>query len=147
MPPSSCGRVAHSTRLPEATMPELTRRYVVMTMAAAAPFDHADRDAPFVLKPWKDPAALAALKAYRKHCYAELARDLDDWIRTIEAGPAARGDVGRRNEAHLAAVGAARARARRRVARKARSAGTRATHTVRGGRTARASNRAKLRSS
>ena len=46
-------------------MSELTRRYVVMTMAAEAPFDHADRDAPFVLKPWKDPAALMALKAYR----------------------------------------------------------------------------------
>ncbi len=91
-------------------MPELTRRYVVMTMAAAAPFDHADRDAPFVLKPWKDPAALAALKAYRNHCYAELARDLDEWIRAIEAGPVGRGDVGQRNEAHLASVGSARAR-------------------------------------
>ena len=91
-------------------MPELTRRYVVMTMAAAAPFDHADRDAPFVLKPWKDPAALAALKAYRRHCYPELARDLDEWIRVIEAGPALRGDVGQRNEAHLASSKSALAR-------------------------------------
>jgi hypothetical protein len=82
-------------------MPELTRRYVVMTLAEAAPFDHADRDAPFVLKPWKDPAALTAVKAYRAHCYPELARDLDEWIRAIEAGPSLRGDVGRRR-AHLA---------------------------------------------
>jgi hypothetical protein len=95
-------------------MPELTRRYVVMTMAAAAPFDRADRDAPFVLKPWKDPAALAALKEYRDHCYAELARDLDEWIHAIEAGPVVRGDIGRRNEAHLASV-----RLPRRVARAA----------------------------
>jgi hypothetical protein len=91
-------------------MPELTRRYVVMTMAAAAPFDHADRDAPFVLKPWKDPAALMALKAYRSHCYPELARDLDEWIRVIEAGPSLRGDVGRRNEAYLASRKSAAAR-------------------------------------
>jgi hypothetical protein len=88
-------------------MSELTRRYVVMTMAAAAPFDHADRDAPFVLKPWKDPAALVALKAYRDHCYAELARDLDEWIRAIEAAPVLRGDIGQRNEAHLASARAA----------------------------------------
>jgi hypothetical protein len=102
-------------------MAELTRRYVVMTMAAAAPFDHADRDAPFVLKPWKDPAALIALRAYRDHCYAELARDLDEWIRLIEASPEGRGDVGRRNEAHLAArraaaVPSAAGRGRRRAA-------------------------------
>jgi len=84
-------------------MPELTRRYVVMTMAAVAPFDRADRDAPFVLKPWKDPAALIALKAYRRACYPELARELDEWIRAIEAGPLLRGGVGLRNEAHLTA--------------------------------------------
>ncbi len=82
-------------------MSELTRRYVVMTMAAAAPFDPADHDAPFVLKPWKDPAALIALKSYRDHCYPELARDLDEWIRLVEAGPLVLGGVGRRNEAHL----------------------------------------------
>jgi hypothetical protein len=92
-------------------MLELTRRYVVMTLAEAAPFDRADRDAPFVLKPWKDPAALAALKVYRARCYPELARDLGEWIRAIEAGPALRGDVGRRNETHLASRKAASARA------------------------------------
>ena len=96
-------------------MSELTRRYVVMTMAVSAPFDPADRDAPFVLKPWKDPAALAALKAYRNHCYAELARELDEWIGAIEAGPVERGDVGRRNEVHLASVRPARARSARRT--------------------------------
>ena len=83
-------------------MSELTRRYVVMAMAAAAPFDPTDHDAPFVLKPWKDPAALIALKSYRDHCYPELARDLDEWIRLVEAGPLVLGGVGRRNEAHLA---------------------------------------------
>src|SRR5215510_10427071 len=100
-------------------MPELTRRYVVMTMAAAAPFDCADRDAPFVLKPWKDPAALMALKAYRRYCYPELARDLDEWIRAIEAGPPARGDVGQRNDAHLAAVKSTAARRAKATARAA----------------------------
>jgi hypothetical protein len=85
-------------------MAELTRRYVVMAMAAAAPFDPADHDAPFVLKPWKDPAALIALKSYRDHCYPELARDLDEWIRRVEAGPLALGSVGRRNDEHLASV-------------------------------------------
>lgn len=82
-------------------MSELTRRYVVMALATAAPFDPADRDGVFVLKPWKDPAALRALATYRDHCYPELARDLDAWIRAIQAGPAVRGDVGRRNEAHV----------------------------------------------
>src|SRR5437879_11621503 len=82
-------------------MSELTRRYVVMTLATAAPFDPGDRDGVFVLKPWKDPAALRALAAYRDNCYPELARDLDAWIREIQAGPAVRGDVGRRNESHL----------------------------------------------
>ncbi len=85
-------------------MSELTRRYVVMAMAAAAPFDPADHDAPFVLKPWKDPTALIALKSYRDHCYPELARDLDAWIRLVEAGPRVLGGVGRRNEDHLASV-------------------------------------------
>jgi hypothetical protein len=112
-------------------MRELTRRYVVMTMAAAAPFDCADRDAPFVLKPWKDPAALAALKAYRDHCYPELARDLDDWIRVIEAAPALCGDVGRRNEAHLASVRTPRARPATRGPRRTPPKGTRARTGVR----------------
>ena len=83
-------------------MPELTRRYVVMTMATEAPFDPSDPEGVFVLKPWKDPAALRALAAYRDLCYPELGRDLDAWIEVIEAGPVIRGDVGRRNEAHAA---------------------------------------------
>lgn len=81
-------------------MPELMRRYVVMTLATEAPFDPGDTDGVFVLKPWKDPAALRALVAYRDSCYPELARDLDAWIRAIEAGPKVRGDVGLRNETH-----------------------------------------------
>jgi hypothetical protein len=84
----------------EASMPELTRRYVVMTLATDAPFDPTDVDGVFVLKPWKDPAALRALTAYRDSCYPELARDLDAWIRAIQAGPKVRGGIGRRNEAH-----------------------------------------------
>lgn len=86
-------------------MPELTRRYVVMTMAAEAPFDPADPEEAFVLKPWKDPAALRALIAYRDNCYPELAGDLDAWIAAIESGPTLRGDVGRRNEPHVKARG------------------------------------------
>ena len=81
-------------------MTELTRRYVVMTLATEAPFDPTDADSVFVLKPWKDPAALRALLAYRDSCYPELARDLDAWIRAIQAGPRVRGGVGLRNEAH-----------------------------------------------
>jgi hypothetical protein len=85
-------------------MPALTRRYVVMPLASDAPFDPRDPDGAFVLKPWKDPAALRALRAYRDNCFPELRRDLDAWIRAIEAGPAVRGDVGRRNERHLQAA-------------------------------------------
>ena len=84
-------------------MPELTRRYIVMQMAAEAPFDIADADAPFVLKPWKDPAALQALIVYRQHCYPELAAELDEWIRAIASGPKIRGGVGSRNELTAAA--------------------------------------------
>ncbi len=83
-------------------MAELTRRYIVMQMATEGPFDLRDADAPFVLKPWKDPAALQALRAYRDHCYEELARDLDQWIEAIEMGPQVRGGVGSRNEHALA---------------------------------------------
>jgi hypothetical protein len=83
-------------------MPELTRRYIVMTMATEAPFDLQDPEAPFVLKPWKDPAALRALEAYREHAYPELAADLAAWIEAIATGPRVRGGVGARNEAHLA---------------------------------------------
>jgi hypothetical protein len=80
---------------------ELTQRYVVMPTATDAPFDLADPDGGFVLKPWKDPAALRALKTYRDNCYPELGRELDLWIQAIEAGPVVRGDVGRRNEPHV----------------------------------------------
>lgn len=86
-------------------MTELTRRYVIMTLATEAPFDPADADAAFVLKPWKDPAALRALAAYRDHCYPELARDLDAWIRVIEQGPVVRGGVGARNEPYVRRAG------------------------------------------
>ena len=82
-------------------MPALTRRYVVMPLATEAPFDPRDPDGAFPLKPWKDPAALRALRTYRDNCFPELRRDLDAWIRVIEAGPSLRGDVGRRNEPHV----------------------------------------------
>jgi hypothetical protein len=84
-------------------MRELTRRYVVMTMATEGPFDMMDPEAPFVLKPWKDPAALRALEAYRDHCYTELAAELGEWLKAIGSGPAVRGGVGTRNEQHIAA--------------------------------------------
>jgi hypothetical protein len=103
-------------------MPELTRRYIVMAMAAEAPFDEHDPEAPFVLKPWKDPAALRALEAYRDHCYPELATDLTAWIQTIDSGAKVRGGVGARNEAHLATRPKARlAAARPRPAAKAKA--------------------------
>ena len=81
-------------------MPELTRRYIVMAMATEAPFDVHDPEAPFVLKPWKDPAALRALEAYRDHCYPELAGDLTGWIQAVKAGARIRGGVGARNDAY-----------------------------------------------
>ncbi|HEY7519784.1 MAG TPA: hypothetical protein VIE36_15975 [Methylomirabilota bacterium] len=101
-------------------MPELTRRYVVMTLATEAPFDPADADGVFVLKPWKDPAALRALLAYRDSCYPELARDLDAWIRAIQAGPRVRGGIGLRNEPHAGKGHAAKEPGGRRL-RKAKS--------------------------
>ena len=82
-------------------MPELNRRYVVMALGAEAPFDPHDPDGVFVLKPWKDPAALRALAAYCDNCYPELAADLAAWIALIEQGPVIRGGVGRRNEPHV----------------------------------------------
>ncbi len=97
-------------------MPELTRRYIVMAMATEAPFDTHDPEAPFVLKPWKDPAALRALETYRDHCYPELATDLATWIRVIASGTKVRGGVGARNELHLAS----RPKARRSAASGAR---------------------------
>ncbi|HET8575744.1 MAG TPA: hypothetical protein VFO18_01500 [Methylomirabilota bacterium] len=83
-------------------MPELTRRYIVMAMATEGPFDMHDPDAPFVLKPWKDPAALRALEAYREHCYPELAQEIGAWIKVIRSGRAHLGGVGSRNQLHLA---------------------------------------------
>jgi len=83
-------------------MPELTRRYIVMTMATEGPFDMKDPETPFVLKPWKDPAALRALQAYREYCYPELAEELSAWIDEISSGPVVRGGVGARNEGQLA---------------------------------------------
>jgi hypothetical protein len=113
-------------------MAELNRRYVVMAMATEAPFDPADPEGVFVLKPWKDPAALRALAVYRDNCYPELGHDLDAWIRAIETGPVVRGDVGRRNESHLrpkSAGGAARApkRPRPKASHKRGPAGKRPT--------------------
>jgi hypothetical protein len=109
-------------------MAELTRRYVVMTMATEGPFDLRDPDGSFVLRPWKDPAALHALRAYAERCYPELARELGAWIGAIEGGPVVRGDVGRRNEAHS---GAARKSARS-SARKAKPAARRTAARRRG---------------
>ena len=87
----------------EAEMPELTRRYIVMAMATDGPFDLKDPEAPFVLKPWKDPAAVRALAAYRDVCYPALAEELTKWVEAISAGPVIRGGVGVRNEQHMAA--------------------------------------------
>ena len=101
-------------------MPELTRRYIVMAMATEGPFDMQDPDAPFVLKPWKDPAALRALETYRDHCYPELAEELGAWIKGIRSAHAPRGGVGARNELHMAAMvkSAPKARMKLKVKRK-----------------------------
>ena len=85
-------------------MAELTRRYIVMAMATEGPFDMKDPDAAFVLKPWKDPAALRALATYRDHCYPELAEELGAWMTAIASGPAIRGGIGARNEQRMAAL-------------------------------------------
>lgn len=85
-------------------MAELTKRYIVMLMATEVPFDAMDPEGVFVLKPWKDPAALRALETYRDNCYPELARDLDAWIQAIKNGPTVRGGVGTRNEPYLKTV-------------------------------------------
>ncbi len=84
-------------------MADLTKRYLVMPLATEAVFDLKDPDGAFVLKPWKDPAALRALATYRDNCYPELAREINAWISAIKAGPVVRGDVGARNEPHLKA--------------------------------------------
>lgn len=126
-------------------MAELNRRYVVMAMASEAPFDPADPEGVFVLKPWKDPAALRALVVYRDNCYPELSRDLDAWIRAIEAGPAVRGDVGKRNESHLRpqSTGAAAARPPKR--RRPQAGHKRAKPVKRPARQTRSSHRKKRR--
>lgn len=104
-------------------MTELTRRYIVMPMGTEGPFDPTDPDAPFVLKPWKDPAALLALEAYRAACYPELAVELSMWIRTIRSGSVTPGSVGARNAAHLASsAGAARTRPKPKARPKAKPA-------------------------
>ena len=103
-------------------MAELTRRYIVMQMAAEGPFDFTDPDAPFVLKPWKDPAALQALIVYREHCYPELAQELDQWISVIAAGPRIRGGVGSRNELTAPARRKPSAKARPKAKSKVKSA-------------------------
>src|SRR5438128_2332925 len=102
-------------------MAELTRRYVVMPLATDAPFDPRDPDAVFVLKPWKDPAAVRALQVYRDHCYPELARDLTGWLQVISEGAPVRGDVGRRNEPYAKASVAPKRRAPRLPAQAART--------------------------
>ena len=104
-------------------MAELTRRYIVMTMSAEGPFDPEDPEASFVLKPWKDPAALRALEAYRAHCYPELAEELGRWIATIRQGPVVRGGVGGQNERYVAE----RDRARLHAPKRARPAARRGT--------------------
>lgn len=100
-------------------MPELTRRYIVMAMATEAPFDVRDPEAPFVLKPWKDLAALRALEAYRDHCYPELAAELTGWIQAIGSGARIRGGIGARNDPYAAPrpKGTGAAPAARRVAK------------------------------
>ncbi|HLF48122.1 MAG TPA: hypothetical protein VJA45_02005 [Methylomirabilota bacterium] len=104
-------------------MPELTRRYIVMAMATEGPFDMQDPDAPFVLKPWKDPAALRALEAYRDHCYPELAGELGAWIKAIRSGHASRGGVGARNEPHMRSAPKAKPKAASRPKARKKPAG------------------------
>jgi hypothetical protein len=103
-------------------MAELTRRYIVMQMATEGPFDLRDADAPFVLKPWKDPAALYALRAYRDYCYDDLAREIDQWIEAITGGPQVRGGVGTRNEQAEAARRRPAAKAKPKPKTKAKAA-------------------------
>jgi hypothetical protein len=137
-------------------MAELTKRYIVMSMATEAPFDLTDPDGAFVLKPWKDPAALRALVVYSENCYPELGRDLEAWVRAIQSGPALRGDVGRRNEPHLrpamttpeiADDARSGRRPRRRRAAKARSATRRGRQTRKAKRRGRQPKNAKRRRS
>ena len=102
-------------------MAELTRRYIIMTMATEGPFDPTDPDTAFVLKPWKDPAALRALEAYRAHCYPELGEEISAWIAEISSGPIVRGGVGARNEQHMATRAAPPAKPARRTRLRAKA--------------------------
>jgi len=108
-------------------MAELTRRYIIMTMATEGPFDRSDPDTAFVLKPWKDPAALRALETYRAHCYPELGEEIGGWIAEISSGPVVRGGVGARNEEHMATRAASHVKPARpaRVRAKAKRKGAR----------------------
>jgi len=108
-------------------MAELTRRYIIMTMATEGPFDRTDPDTAFVLKPWKDPAALRALETYRAHCYPELGEEIGIWIAEISSGPVVRGGVGARNEQHMTTRAASPAKTARptRVRAKAKRKGAR----------------------
>jgi hypothetical protein len=118
-------------------MVELTKRYIVMAMASEAPFDVSDPEGIFVLKPWKDPAALRALEAYRDNCYPELARDLDAWIAAIKNGPVIRGGIGTRNAPYLKAATPAAGAGRRAAASAARRAPARSARPRAARRTAR----------
>ncbi len=89
-----------------------------MPLATEGSFDLRDPDGPFVLKPWKDPAALRALETYRDNCYPELARELDAWIREIKAGPVVRGGTGKRNEPYAKRQAGGRPKARAKAAPK-----------------------------
>lgn len=124
-------------------MAELTLRYVVMSMASEGPFDPADPDGVFVLKPWKDPAALRALETYRDNCYPELARDLQAWIGAITTGPTVRGDVGRRNEPFVKSPAASGGAGER---RRPRSKATSSAHTRAKSRVRRSAGKRKKRS-
>src|SRR5438876_7672416 len=82
-------------RTQEADMPELTRRYLVMTMATDGPFDMNDPETPFVLKPWKDPASLRARATYREHRYRELAEEVGGWTKEGWGALMSEGQIGR----------------------------------------------------
>jgi hypothetical protein len=114
----------------EVDMPELTRRYIVMAMATEGPFDVKDPEVPFVLKPWKDPSALAALRAYRDACYPELAAELTAWIDQIAAGAPVLGGVGRRNADYQSARAKASVRRVSKVKSKPRRRSSRAKMKV-----------------
>lgn len=59
--------------------------------------DPDDIDAPFVLMPRKDPAALAALCTYIDLCEPQLANELRPWLRSIARAKPVYGTQGERN--------------------------------------------------